>query len=72
MLKEQLSRKNDQYRTLEDVRTNLEKTRDEQTRQISQLQELCSTEKEHNDALLKEIDACKGDVMTIRAEKEQI
>ena len=53
MLKDQIARQDEKYSSLEATRTELENTKDEQQRQITQLQQLVSQEKSHNDVLLK-------------------
>ena len=55
MLKQQLQRERNKYAGLEMVRDKLERAREEQSRQRSELQDLCSQEKTHNDSLLVEI-----------------
>ena len=53
MLKDQIARQDEKYSSLEATRTELENTKDEQQRQITQLQQLVSQEKSHNDVLLE-------------------
>ena len=53
MLKDQIARQDEKYSSLEATRTELENTKDEQQRQITQLQQLVSQEKSHNDGLLE-------------------
>ena len=55
MLKHQLQRERNKYAGLEMVRDKLEKAREDQSRQISELHDLCFQEKSQNDSLLAEI-----------------
>ena len=62
LLKEQLQRERQKYASLETVREELERTRENQANQIAELQNLCSQEKAHNNSLLQEIEQLKNDI----------
>ena len=72
MLKEQLQRSDLRAKELENLRTELEKSREEQTRYTNQLESTCKQTNVLNDALQQEVEILKAETMKSLQDKEQL
>ena len=71
-LKDQISRQDESYSSLEFAKQELEATREVQVNQITQLQKLYSSEKAHNENLQQEVVSMKTEMQVLLSNKDQL